>query len=526
MALKKIAFLILALLILTVGQHAVLGSTYSSDINVNIQQTSGDCSSSTNPFTALTFNATVTTSGSGDNSYWVQMNASPGANDYDIDWLQYIMAVESNGAISGLYEYWNPDGEILEYQHTTQPIFTTDTHVLSGDSFTIEPTTTSGLVTGLTLQYSSPSYGGTYQTEFTTVDDVSILQWQTDVLGLNGYATFTSGGGSIVNGNSGGSLTYETGQANSGAGGCAPIQSAEVSNMEYSSPTTSDGEVYQNFGHSDVTVQAVDQNGNVLTGYYVSLYNSAGDQINSAYTPASFDGLSNGGSYSVEPNNYGTCNFNHWQDTGSGVADRSFTDSNSNPAILTAVYQCGNGGASTITIASDAENGTEIYGYATTLTGNGQDDSGYTPVQFSGLVSGDQYTVTVDNYGSCSFSNWSDGNTENPRSFTVSGQTVTAIYNCGGGESSPYVKVQSQNSDGGSISGYSVQLYYDPGGEAGSGYTTVTFSLTSGDGYEVYADSYGPCTFNHWENNDEGGGYVFTATGSTALTLTAVYDCS
>jgi hypothetical protein len=530
---RNLVPLMALVVILALGQPIVFASTYSSQNNINIQQTSGDCSSSSSPLTELTFNSTVTTTTSSpNNNYSIQMNASPGANSWGAYWLQYIIAVEPNGDIEAIIQYFSPQG-LLENDMTTSPIYQVS-NIQSGDAFIIQPlTNNNGLVTGATMEWYSHQMGAWAGHTFNTGHYIALLQWQTDIIGNgNGaYVNFNSGGGTLDYQNNGGSVTYETGQANTLNGGCAPVQSGETSNMEYSSPTTSNGQVYQNFNPADVTVRTIDQNGLVIPGYTVVLYNSAGTQINSGYSQASFNGLSNGQLYYVEPESYGSCSFNHWQDTGSTVADRSFFASNGSPPLYVAVYQCGSGGGSSnINVVSENQNGGTITGYFTSLTGPGSSASGYTPVNFQGLTPGDQYTITVDNYGGCSFTNWFDGNTNDPRAFAATGQTVTAIYNCGG-YSEPYITVQSEDLNGNTLTGYYIQLYYSGSGGSldATGYTSVTFQgspvLTDGDGYIVYANSYGPCNFDYWLNNGEAGGYQLTVYGTTALTLTAVYNC-
>lgn len=96
--------------------------------------------------------------------------------------------------------------------------------------------------------------------------------------------------------------------------------------------------VYNCGSTGSVTVNTVDQNNNPITGYYVGLYNSVGTLINHGFSPVTFTGLSVGTNYSVEPDDYGSCTFNHWQDTGSTVRDRSFTAASTQ--TFTAVYDC------------------------------------------------------------------------------------------------------------------------------------------------------------------------------------------
>jgi hypothetical protein len=87
-----------------------------------------------------------------------------------------------------------------------------------------------------------------------------------------------------------------------------------------------------------VFVLTLDQNGNAITGYYVRLLGHSGNEINDAYSPATFQ-LTDGQTYSIETSNYLSCTFNHWQDTGSTNGTRTFIASN-DMQKFTAVYAC------------------------------------------------------------------------------------------------------------------------------------------------------------------------------------------
>lgn len=187
------------------------------------------------------------------------------------------------------------------------------------------------------------------------------------------------------------------------------------------------------WGSPYVFVQAVDQNGNALTGYYVGLFNSGGTQIDYGYTPTQFS-ISMGNSYSIDALDYAYCNFDYWND-GTGSDYRSFTAATSTYMVFTAVYDCTSGSDPNITVNSFNQYGTQIYGYYTELDtlSYGYVDSGYTTYTYpsSDLSSGGSYYLWADGYGSCSFVQWSDGNTSMPREVTASGsQTFDADYTC------------------------------------------------------------------------------------------------
>lgn len=179
-----------------------------------------------------------------------------------------------------------------------------------------------------------------------------------------------------------------------------------------------------------VTVQSVDQNNNQITGYSTVLYNIGGSAINSGYTPVTFTDISLGSQYSVSPEDYGSCSFNHWQDTGSTTRDRYFDAYGTQ--TFTAVYNCNS--AASVTVQTVNQNGGKITGYYVGLYNSGGTliNHGFSWVTFSGLSVGTTYSVEPDNYGSCTFNHWQDtGSTTRDRSFTAaSTQTFTAVYYC------------------------------------------------------------------------------------------------
>ena len=91
-----------------------------------------------------------------------------------------------------------------------------------------------------------------------------------------------------------------------------------------------------------------------------------------------------------------------------------------------------------IEVQSVNQYGEAITGYYTELdnTNYGYLASGYTTHAFTGsyLDSGTSYYLWADSYGTCTFGQWSDGNTNDPRLVTASDEMVfTADYECTGG---------------------------------------------------------------------------------------------
>jgi hypothetical protein len=183
---------------------------------------------------------------------------------------------------------------------------------------------------------------------------------------------------------------------------------------------------------SRLTATAVTSSGSPLTGYYVVLFQS-GNIVAAGDTPATFT-LNDGQSYVVQADSYGNCVFNHWSN---GHTSASMAVSITTDMHVTAVYDCSSSGASSFTVTSQAQNGAWIFGYYAILESGGAGGAkvvgtGYTAQTFA-TNAGQSYTIQVDNYGSCSFSHWSnDGSTANPRQFTAVSRAIglTAVYSC------------------------------------------------------------------------------------------------
>jgi hypothetical protein len=143
------------------------------------------------------------------------------------------------------------------------------------------------------------------------------------------------------------------------------------------------------------------------------------------------------------------------------------------------------------------------------------------------LTYNDEYKVYADSYGSCTFEQWGDGSGD-PDYVYAQAQVLTATYFCTGEE--PYITVDSVDQNG-PITGYFTQLWLGSS-EIATGYTPNTFgpsvfnSDDYGDTYAVYADSYGSCTFEYWQGPGNSGAYYIDVTSTTAMTITAYYDCT
>ena len=91
---------------------------------------------------------------------------------------------------------------------------------------------------------------------------------------------------------------------------------------------------------TDLTVQSVDQNSNAITGYFVTLYDQSSNVLGTAFTPATFPGLTTGQAYIVQADRaYRGCVFSYWMETGGTDYTMNFTATGATETF-TAVYNC------------------------------------------------------------------------------------------------------------------------------------------------------------------------------------------
>jgi Peptidase A4 family len=90
--------------------------------------------------------------------------------------------------------------------------------------------------------------------------------------------------------------------------------------------------------HTSATVQSVNQNGTAISGYYTVL-SSDGSVMSTGFTPTTFSDLIVGQAYSVQVDDFGSCSFARWADTGNTSTTRDFTAGG--VESFTAVYTCG-----------------------------------------------------------------------------------------------------------------------------------------------------------------------------------------
>jgi hypothetical protein len=269
---------------------------------------------------------------------------------------------------------------------------------------------------------------------------------------------------------------------------------------------------------SQLTISTQMLNGVSISGYYVALYQGWSIAA-TGFAPATFT-VNDSQTYTVNVDNYGSCTFAYWADTGSTSSSRtvSINGSTQYPAVM----NCGST-PSSVTVQSANQNGHIIGGFSTALSQNDSFiASGFSTSTFS-TTAGQTYIVQANSSGNgCIFSQWSDGVANNPRSFTAvsGGLTLTAVYDCATTTSS--VSVNSINQGESSISGSLALEQNDT--VVASGVTAAILTTTVGQTYAIRADSYGSCTFSKWSDGVSSDSLSFNAT-SGGQSFTAIYNC-
>jgi hypothetical protein len=186
------------------------------------------------------------------------------------------------------------------------------------------------------------------------------------------------------------------------------------------------------------------------------------------------------------------------------------------------------GGASLLTVNTEALGGNAITGYYSVLYQNGQPvATGFSPYAFS-VSSGQAYAAEVQDYGSCHFDHWTDtGSTDRQRTFVAasSAQTLTAMYDCGAAATAfSGINVSTMNSAGGSIVGYYTTLWQN-GVQLQACFSPCSFTVNNGQTYQVAVADYGNGMFNHWSDGTHARFYTVVVPGSSAaISLIAVYS--
>jgi hypothetical protein len=273
-----------------------------------------------------------------------------------------------------------------------------------------------------------------------------------------------------------------------------------------------------------LAIVSQDTNGQSLPGYYNVLYDSSGAVVSTGFSPDMYS-LTSGQTYMVGVENFGSCSFAAWTD---GSTANPATVSITSNTELVATYNCGNTsttGSGGVTVNAVDSNGNPLTGFYTGLWQAGKlVSSAFTPATFSTLSAGQLYSVLPENFGGCSFAEWTDGSVAVPRAFVATGQpqTFTAIYNCTASGTST-VNVSASNSAGAALPGYYIALW-SGGSMVQSCFSPCSFTVKNGGTYQLAVADFGGETFSHWSDGTMTKVYTLTVPSqSTTISLTATY---
>jgi hypothetical protein len=284
-------------------------------------------------------------------------------------------------------------------------------------------------------------------------------------------------------------------------------------------------------GFTDLSVSAQTQSGSALPGYYIQIVSSSGQTVQTGFSPGSFALAA--GSYTVAVGDYGGQYFSHWSD-GTTTRARPITIASSGLISLTAIYTNmpgGGGNGSSILVGSRYSNGTTLSGMYTELQQNGNIiSSGYTPVSFP-VSNGQNYTVTISNYGSNYFNQWSNGFSVRtiPVKANSSTTSLTAIFTTTQQSSPPTgysITINSKDLNGTTLTGFYIDVRVN-GNHIASGFTPVTIqNLEPGVQYQIVTYWYGSYYFREFSNGDLNryALVTFNSTGATSVTYDALYQ--
>ena len=177
-------------------------------------------------------------------------------------------------------------------------------------------------------------------------------------------------------------------------------------------------------GTSQLNIISGNTSGQIITGYFTALSQN-GSEVAMGYSPTTFT-LTNGQTYTIVADSYGSCTFDHWSDDGMTGARQVVIASTTS---IVAIYNCM---TTTVTVQSMDQNGNAIPGYFSTISHNGIVYSSEYTTAIVLVFTGQTYSVVAASYGACTFNHWSDGSTSNPRTFVASapGTTLIAVYGC------------------------------------------------------------------------------------------------
>lgn len=261
----------------------------------------------------------------------------------------------------------------------------------------------------------------------------------------------------------------------------------------------------------ELTVESVDQNGRAITGMWMEVKRN-GATVGTGFTPLSL--TLEESTYTVSAGSYQQITFDHWHDGG----ESSTTSVNlAADSEVTAHY--GNGAIAPLSVALSASSATVTAG--TSVTFGASINGGTAPYTWS-VRFGDGTTSpstlapatakaynAAGTYTAVATARDSAGRiaTSNPVSIAVTQGMST-------------LTVKTVDASGSQISGYYTTLS-QAGALARAAFSPASFTLSSGQAYQVAVSDFGGYAFDHW--SDGSMNRQKTVTGGQAAALTAHY---
>jgi len=263
-----------------------------------------------------------------------------------------------------------------------------------------------------------------------------------------------------------------------------------------------------------LTVKSVDQTGKAITGMWTEIKKN-GATVKTGFTPLSV--TLDQATYTVSAGNYQLITFDHWQD---GTKSSTTSVNLSADSALTAHYIDGaivplsvslKADKTSVTAGTSVSFGATIQGGTSPYTWSVNFGDG-TSASFTTSSSISKTYNAAGTFNAVATAKDSAGNTATSSAVSI---TVTA--------STSTLTVKTVNAAGSAITGYYTTLSQN-GAVVKTGFSPVSFTLKSGQTYQVSVADYGDYTFDHW--NDGSTSRQKTVTGGQATTLTAYYKTS
>lgn len=312
-------------------------------------------------------------------------------------------------------------------------------------------------------------------------------------------------------------------------------------------------------GTATVRIEALDYNSsdfsnNRINGMYLNLTHN-GQLVDEGFTPVTFT-LENGKEYEIGAADYGDVHFYFWgQARDDPILPIKVAETSE--VLLYAYYVTKDDSTDTASTTSeltvnaiDRSSGSQINGYWTVLTQDGNTvETGFTPASFT-VDNGENYEVSTADYGQYVFDYWEEtGSTARDRSISISSDTsITAVYrnvnesptttpppddeeeeqeDNDPATSQSAITVRTVNAATDSeIFGYYTILYDASRAVVDSGFSPATFDVTAGQEYTVEVQDYGSYYFNYWQDDGSTSRDKTFEAADSAQILMAVYSNS